>query len=120
MTTLLKAFKYRIYPNKEQQILLAKTFGSCRFVYNYYLNKKIEAYKLEEKSLSYVECANNLKGLKKQYQWLKKVDSISLQQTLKDLDKAYKNFFRGAGFPKFKSKRNYFYSYRTQMVNNNI
>lgn len=117
---MLKAFKYRIYPNDEQQQLLAKTFGCCRFVYNHYLNKKIDTYKNEQKSLSYVECANDLKELKSQLHWLKEVDSIALQQSLKDLDKAYKNFFEGSGFPKFKSKHNHFHSYRTQMVNNNI
>ena len=117
---MLKAFKYRLYPNKQQRELLAKTFGSCRYVYNYYLDKKINTYKIEQKSISYTECANNLKKLKTQLPWLNEVDSISLQQSLKDLDKAYQNFFKGSGFPKFKSKHNCYYSYRTQMVNNNI
>ena len=61
---LLKAFKYRIYPNKEQRELLAKTFGSCRFVYNHYLDRKINPYQTEQKSMNYVECANDLKELK--------------------------------------------------------
>jgi putative transposase len=81
---------------------------------------KINTYKTEQKTLTYVECANNLKELKTKLQWLKEVDSIALQQSLKDLDKAYKNFFNGSGFPKFKSKHDHFYSYRTQIVNNNI
>lgn len=115
-----KAFKFRLIPTKEQEIMLSKTFGSCRFVYNYYLGKKIDLYKNEGKSMSYVECANNMKSLKKQYEWLKEVDAISLQQSLRDLDKAYKNFFNGNGFPKFKSKHNHNQSYRTQMVNDNI
>lgn len=126
MKTILRAYKYRIYPNKQQQEQINKTIGCCRFVYNYYLNKKIELYQSEQKSLGYNACANDLKNLKSQYPWLKDVDSISLQQTLKDLDSAYQNFFRNIkkgtapGFPKFKSKKNPKQSYRTQNVNNNI
>lgn len=115
-----KAFKFRLVPTKEQEIMLSKTFGSCRFVYNYYLGKKIDLYKSEGKSMSYVECANNMKSLKNEHEWLKEIDAISLQQSLRDLDKAYKNFFKGSGFPKFKSKHNHNQSYRTQMVNDNI
>jgi len=124
---VLKAYKYRIYPNKEQEILINKTIGCCRFVFNYYLAKRIELYKSEQKSLNYNSNANDLKELKKEYIWLKEVDSISLQQTLKDLDKSYQNFFRRvkqggdkAGFPKFKSKKNNKSSFRSQCVNNNI
>ncbi len=127
MKTILRAYKYRLYPNKKQQELINKTIGCCRFVYNYYLNKKIELYKVKQKSMTYNACANDLKNLKNQYEWLKKVDSISLQQSLKDLDVAYQNFFRRikngdkqVGFPKFKSKKNPKQSYRTQNVNNNI
>lgn len=127
MKTILRAYKYRMYPNKKQQELINKTIGCCRFVYNYYLNKKIELYKTEQKSIGYNACANNLKNLKNQYEWLTEVDSISLQQTLKDLDTAYQNFFRRikngekeVGFPKFKTKKNPKQSYRTQNVNNNI
>lgn len=115
-----KAFKFRLVPTKEQEVMLSKIFGSCRFVYNYYLGKKIELYKSEGKSISYVECANDMKSLKNEYEWLKEIDAISLQQSLRDLDKAYKNFFKGSGFPKFKSKHNHNQSYRTQMVNDNI
>lgn len=127
LKTILRAYKYRIYPNKKQQELINKTIGCCRFVYNYYLNKKIELYKTEQKSINYNACANDLKNLKNQYEWLKEVDSISLQQTLKDLDAAYQNFFRRikngekeVGFLKFKTKKNPKQSYRTQNVNNNI
>ena len=124
---MLKAFKYRIYPNKTQIELINKTIGCCRFVFNHYLAERIEKYKSEQKSLSYNNNANDLKNLKKEYEWLKEVDSISLQQTLKDLDMAYKNFFKRvkqggdkAGFPKFKSKKNNKQSFRSQCVNNNI
>lgn len=127
MKTILKAYKYRIYPNKEQTTLINKTIGCTRFVYNYYLNKKIELYKSEQKSMRYNACANDLINLKKEHEWLKEIDSISLQQSLRDLDKAYQNFFRRikngekeVGFPKFKSKKNNKQNYRTQFVSNNI
>ena len=77
--------------------------------------------------MNYTACANDLKNLKKEYEWLKEADSISLQQSLRDLDTAYQNFFRRikngekeVGFPKFKSKKNPKQSYRTQNVNDNI
>lgn len=124
---MLKTYKYRLYPNKKQIELINKTIGCCRFVFNHYLSKKIELYKSENKSLTYNQCANDLKELKREYNWLKEIDSISLQQTLKDLDMAYQNFFRRikqggdkAGFPKFKSKKNNKQSYRSICVNNNI
>lgn len=116
-----KAYKYRIYPNKEQQILIAKTFGCCRFVYNYYLDKRIQAYKENKTSLNYYDCANNLKDLKKELEWLKEVDAISLQSSLKNLDSAYQKFFKEyGGFPKFKNKKTHRFSYETKSVNNNI
>ena len=124
---MLKAYRYRIYPNKEQEILINKNIGCTRFVFNHYLSERIDNYKEAQKSLNYSDNANNLKLLKKEYEWLKEVESTSLQQTLRDLDQAYKNFFRRvkqggdkAGFPKFKSKRNNKQSYRCQVVNNNI
>lgn len=124
---MLKGYKYRIYPNKEQEILINKNIGCVRFVFNHYLAERINSYKEEQKSLSYNDNAKNLTQLKKEYVWLKEVESTSLQQTLKDLDKAYQNFFRRvkqggdkAGFPKFKSKKNSKQSYRNQVVKNNI
>lgn len=124
---MLKGYKYRIYPNEQQEILINKTFGCCRFVFNHYLNERIESYKLGKKSLNYNNNANDLKNLKKEFEWLKEIDSIALQQTLKDLDKAYQNFFRRfkkgekeLGFPKFKSKKNIKRSFRSQYTNGNI
>lgn len=123
---MLKAYKYRIYPNKGQEVLINKTIGCCRFVFNHYLAKRKFAYENYKISLNYNSNANDLKWLKNQYPWLKEVDSISLQQTLKDLDQAYKNFFRRVkqggevGFPKFKSKKNNKQSFRSQYVNSNI
>lgn len=123
---MLKAYKYRIYPNKTQEEIINKSIGSCRFVFNHYLAERINSYKNDGKSLSYNDNAKDLKNLKLKHDWLKEIDSISLQQTLKDLDQAYKNFFRRikqgrtVGFPKFKSKKNNRQSYRTQYTNNNI
>ena len=91
---MFKAFKFRLYPNKEQEILINKTLGSNRFIYNYYLNKRIEMYVNDKKSLTYNQCSSNLPQLKKQFEWLKEIDSVSLQQTLRNLDRAYQNFFR--------------------------
>lgn len=122
-----KAFKFRLYPNKKQEEQLAKTFGCTRFVYNYYLAKRIELYKLEQKSMNYNACSADLTNLKKEKEWLKEIDKFALQNSLKDLDKAYQNFFREIkksnkeqGFPKFKSKHNNKHSYRTTFTNNNI
>ena len=125
---MLKGYKYRIYPTKEQEIQLSKTFGSCRFVYNQLLAKKIELYKEDKKSLSKTDCNNYCnRELKKEYLWLKEVDKFALTNSIYDLDSAYQNFFRRIkqgskelGFPKFKSKRNHNYSYKTNFTNNNI
>ena len=117
-----KAYKFRIYPNQDQQVLLAKTFGSVRLVYNHYLNMKTKTYEESGKSLSYTKCAADLVDLKKEKPFLKEVDSIALQQALRHLDTAFQNFFRdkSKGYPKFKSKKNHHYSYSTVCVNNNI
>lgn len=116
-----KAYKYRIYPNKQQEELIQKTFGCCRFVYNTYLAKRIKLYEESKKSLSYVQCANDMKKLKSELEWLKEVDSTALQSSLKDLDAAYQKFFKEhSGYPKFKSKKDRHKSYRTSCTNNNI
>ena len=101
-----KAYKYRIYPNKRQKELLARTFGCCRFVYNHFLNRRIATYQKEQKTMTYNQCSSELTELKSQLTWLKEPDKCSLQNTIKDMDKAYKNFFKNnAGFPKYKSKK---------------
>lgn len=116
-----RAYKYRIYPNKEQRILLAKTFGCSRFVYNHYLAKKIETYQTTKESLSFSKCSADLTQLKKELPWLKEVDKFSLQNALRDLDVAYQRFFKQhTGFPKFKSKKTHRFSYRTSFTKNNI
>ena len=89
-----KAFKYCIYPNREQRILLAKTFGCTRFVYNHYLAKRRDAYEKDGITLNYSACAKDLVSLKKEYEWLKEVDSVALQSSVKNLDTAYINFLR--------------------------
>jgi putative transposase len=116
-----KAYKYRIYPNKKQKELLAKTFGCSRFVYNHFLNKRIETYQIEQKTLTYNRCSSELTKLKSELEWLKEPDKCSLQNAIKDMDRAYKNFFKNnAGFPKYKSKKTHRFSYRTNATNGNI
>lgn len=116
-----KSYKFRIYPNKEQQILIAKTFGCARFVYNYYLDKKIKLYEETKQSMGFYACSADLTLLKKETEWLKEVDKFSLQNSLRNLDVAYQNFFRNhSGYPKFKSKKDNRKSYRTSFSNNNI
>lgn len=116
-----KAFKYRIYPNQQQKIQLAKTFGSTRFVYNHYLDARIKAYEKDKTTLNYYDCVKDLKQLKTEFVWLKEVDSTALQSTLRDLDSAYQNFFKeNAGYPKFKSKKTHRFSYKSKCVNGNV
>lgn len=121
MKTVEKAYKYRIYPNKKQKEILAKTFGCCRFVYNYYLDKRIKMYEQNKETFTYVKCANDMKELKSELEWLKEVDSTALQSSLKDLDSAYQKFFNEhTGYPKFKSKKTHRFSYKSKCVNGNI
>jgi putative transposase len=102
-----RAFKYRLYPNPEQQAQLARQFGATRFTYNYFLRKRIDRYADTGKGLTYHDTALMLAQLKKEseYSWLKEAHSQVLQQSLVDLDKAYNNFFnKRADFPTFKKK----------------
>ena len=104
-----KAYKFRMYPNKEQKTSLEKHFGCVRFIYNYGLNYSNEQYKLNKKSFSWLEIANNIPKLKsnEKTKWLKEVNSQSLQSSLRNLDSAYTRFFKRQGkFPQFKKKRN--------------
>ncbi|MCE4811712.1 IS200/IS605 family element RNA-guided endonuclease TnpB [Clostridioides difficile] len=121
MIAVKKAYKFRIYPNKKQQELINKTFGCCRFVYNKYLAKRIDVYKNDKETFTYKQCSSDLTNLKKELKWLKEPDKFSLQNALKDLDNAYKKFFKEkAGFPKFKSKKINRFSYKTNFTNGNI
>lgn len=115
-----KTYEYRIYPNAGQRELLEKTFGCCRYVYNKVLAIRQEEHKSGQKAKginSYITQIPQWKN--SDAPWLSEVDSMALQQSLRDLDKAYKNFFRSpgkVGFPKFKSKRAGRKSYRTNNV----
>ena len=117
-----KAYKFRIYPNESQKELLAKTFGCCRLVFNYYLDKKQKLYEESKRTMSLTDCIKDLVNLKKEKEFLYEVDSISLQQSIRHLDTAFSNFFKNkeVGYPKFKSKKDHNYSYSTVNVNNNI
>ena len=117
-----KAYKFRIYPNKTQEILIQKTFGCVRFVYNYFLDKRITAYKEDKVTLTFNKCSKELTKLKQELIWLKEPDKCSLQNALKNLDMAFQNFFarENVGYPKFKSKKNRYRSYRTSFTNSNI
>ena len=113
-----KDYRYRIYPNKKQKEIIANTFGCCRFVYNTYLAKRIELYEKNKETFTYVQCANDMKKLKSELEWLKEVDSTALQSSLRDLDMAYQKFFKEhTGYPKFKSKKTHRFSYKSKCVN---
>ncbi len=104
---MLDVLRIRLYPNQEQQTALSKNFGCCRLVWNYYLEKTNTQYRETGKGLSYCDMAKDLTQLKKQpdYLFLKEATAATLQQSLKNLESAFKNFFqKRARFPKFKSK----------------
>ena len=97
----------------EQRVLLEKTFGANRFVYNYFLNLKSKLHEFYKINLSYSNSSKIMTELKKTKTWLRGVDSVSLQQTLRDLDSAYQRFFTGKSkYPNFKRKQDK-NSYRT-------
>ena len=103
-----KTYKYKLNPTCKQQNHLNHAFGCCRFIYNWGLNKKVQAYKANKQTIGYVELAHELTLLKQdgEHDWLKEVNNTSLQQSLRNLDKAFVRFFREKkGFPKFKSKK---------------
>ena len=114
------SYKFRIYPNREQQAMIARTFGSSRFVYNYFLSLRKNAYETAGETIGYVKSSAILTQLKKEQTWLKEEDSIPLQQPKRDLDSAYQHFFRRVkqgekpGYPRFKSKRDKRKSYKTK------
>ena len=118
-----RAFQYRAYLTDEQFALAMKTVGACRFVYNNALDYKTTEYRNNRNTVSYTQLSARLTGLKKELPWLKEVDSIALQQSLRHLDTAFQNFFRkkkGTRYPKYKSKHRSKWSYTTMSVNNNL
>ncbi len=119
---MLKAYKYRIYPDKEQKVQIAKTFGCCRFVYNQTLAYRKDAYEKEKKPVSKTDCNNYCnRKLKKEYKWLKEADKFALTNAIYNMDAAYRKFFREhAGYPKFKSRHDNHKSYTTNFTNGNI
>ncbi|MBE9035758.1 transposase [aff. Roholtiella sp. LEGE 12411] len=124
-----KAFKVALIPTHNQEVLINKTIGCARYVYNRFLALKKELYASEGKTLNYNTCSQQLTILKKEIEWLKEVDKFALQNSLKNLETAYKNFFadfkkikgkKGVGFPKFKKKHGCKQSYKTNLTNGNI
>ena len=114
---MLVAYKYRLYPNKAQQTYFAKCFGCVRFIYNRMLSDKIEHYQKTKQKFN-----NTPAQYKKEFPWLKEVDSLALANAQMNLQKAFNNFFKRpeVGFPKFKSKKNHKYSYTTNNQGGNI
>lgn len=116
-----RAYKFRIYPNRQQEELIQKTFGCVRYVYNYFLAERKRRYEESKGTMGYCVCCKEMVKLKHlpETEWLCEPDKNALQYALRDLDVAYKNFFRGVkkgnavGYPKFKSKRDRNKSYRT-------
>lgn len=124
-----KAFKVTLIPSQLQEILINKTIGCARFVYNRFLARRKELYELTQKTLNYSGCSQELTQLKKEIEWLREVDKFALQNSLLNLETAYKNFFaelkkpkqkRQFGFPKFKKKHGFKQSYKTNFTNGNI
>jgi putative transposase len=111
---MYRAFRYRFYPSSSQEVLLRKTMGCSRFVYNHFLALRIREWTTNQKTVSYNETSSLLTNLKKEEEtkWLNEVSSVALQQSLQNLQEAYNNFFRGlkkkqkVGFPRFKKKSN--------------
>jgi putative transposase len=102
-----RAYKYRFYPTDEQKRILAQTFGCCRFVYNWGLSTRKTAYFQHGQKLTYNDLSAMLPALKKEHPWLSDVSSVPVQQSLRHLDRAYKNFYAGrAKYPTFKKRRN--------------
>jgi len=119
---MLKAYKYRLYPNKQQIKQIQKTFGCCRFVYNQTLAYRKDLYENKKESMNKIACNNYVNQvLKKEYEWLKEVDKFALTNSVYNMDSAYQKFFKEhSGYPKFKSKRDNKKSYTTNITGNNI
>ena len=116
MTIVHKGIKVRLYPTEEQEVLINKTIGCCRFVHNKTLENCKQSYEQTQHFPSGKERSVNLVPLKDEYEFLKEVDSTALQQGIRDLNSALDNFFKNRshfGFPKFKSKHDLKQSYRT-------
>lgn len=118
MAIVQRGHVYRFYPNREQQILINKTFGCCRKVHNEILGLRKKLYDEEKKSMNKTACNNYVNNvLKNKYEWLREVDKYALTNAVYDLDSAYQHFFKdGSGFPKFKKRHDHRKSYTTNCV----
>ena len=120
------AYKFRLYPNREQEEQIQRTFGCCRFVYNHYLDKSKTVYKNEKITMGYIACAKDMTALKKELTWLNEADSTALQSSVRNLGTAYQRFFKGikehrkVGYPQFKKKKASHKSYTSRMTRDNI
>lgn len=120
------SYKFRLYPTKEQENLIQRTFGCCRFVFNHFLAERMEQYKATGRSPTRFQQDKSLTALKKSLEWLREVDATALQASLQSLDTAYQNFFRRVkqggkpGYPRFKSKHDRRRSYKSKCVGANI
>lgn len=122
------SYRFRLYPNAEQIDLIERTFGCCRYVFNYYLAKRQDVYQTSRNNLNYYGCCKDLTILKKQNDtaWLQEVDATALQASLQDLNRAFQKFFRRVkrgevpGHPKFKSKHSHKQSYKSKCVGSTI
>ena len=100
---ILKGYVFRMYPNKKQEQLINKTIGCSRFIYNYFLDDKIKEYKIVGKSKSAYDQIKLIPLLSKEKEWLKEVDSCALRNSLFNLEDAFKRFYKGSGYPRFKA-----------------
>jgi putative transposase len=121
MKDIIKAYRYRVYPNKVQRECLESFFGAKRHIYNYFLALNKELLNNKEYKLNYKAESALLTALKKELSWLSQADKFSLQNAIKDQDKAFTHFFqKRSGFPRFKNKKDSYQSYRTNFTNGNI
>ncbi|MDD7745010.1 MAG: RNA-guided endonuclease TnpB family protein, partial [Mitsuokella jalaludinii] len=123
METYTLGYKFRIYPNKTQARLINRTLGCARFVFNHFLAVRRDEWKANHNSLTYFKTSKLLTDLKKREEtsWLSEIDSMALQESLRNLDRAYENFFKKrAAYPRFKSKHSRSQSYRTRNQGNGI
>ena len=103
-----RTYRYRLYPNEAQKQKLARTFGCSRWVYNWALETKTKAHYQDEESLSFTDLSSRLTSKKKEEEtkWLSEVSAVTLQQSLRNLNQAFTNFFEGrTEYPSFKSKK---------------
>ncbi len=116
-----KAFKFRLYPTSEQETQMRRTLGCSRFVFNHFLAAWKETYETTGKGLSYNACATQLPGLKQALPWLKEVDSIALQSSVRHVADSFQRFFKKQNqAPRFKSRKHPVQSYTTRYTNGNI